>query len=531
MKTPLQTTGFFAILFSLLVLIFGAEVKGQNVFKYDFGNTVGTIGQGETVNSGIGSILIPTQTDGGTARVRIATAGGGGFIENPGNPDIGSLSQLRLVSSSSTAVNFFQLWDYDSSPLVYFRFTMRLNDSEDGRVDLILGSSSSADFNSTASRLGAGFTVIRWHFREEGFQTRYRNALGNDVLGGINGEFLREEIYTVEIYANNSSSAENYYRSGEEITILEREWALYLNGNHIGNFDGATSQVIADVNLDAIRFQATGSGDNSSQIEIDDIYYSNTFPIFLIAEQGLGEGWRMMSNPADGATFRNLLKGNVWTQGFPGSDFPDPGQAAPNVYLYSEPDQQWQPIAHLNDAMPVGRGFMVYMYNANHPNAAPVWPKNLYLAQGENPANPDVTISRTAVGDADLQGWNLIGNPYATAFNAYDFVEANGDLADVVYVYSNGFDATGQPVGLANDHSYIAWNGTVGALPNGRVSAFQGFFVERSTVGSSDFTLDEAFTVSANTDFYNLDESRSLELVLDNYSRKTSAFFPLPLKG
>ncbi|HLA63185.1 MAG TPA: T9SS type A sorting domain-containing protein [Rhodothermales bacterium] len=194
----------------------------------------------------------------------------------------------------------------------------------------------------------------------------------------------------------------------------------------------------------------------------------------VTAELRGGEGWRLLAAPTATATVGDVL-GPVWTQGFPGADAPFGGS---NVLRYDETaagtlSAGYTSPASAAEVMGAGRGYLTYVYADDDQDGTPEgFPKAL-MVYGEAPAGPvalPVTYTTTADGDA-VDGWNLVGNPYRQSID-WDLA-VRTDVASSAYVYDPALPG------------YRVWNGVVGSLPGGVVTALQGFWVKAMDTNGS----------------------------------------------
>lgn len=191
-------------------------------------------------------------------------------------------------------------------------------------------------------------------------------------------------------------------------------------------------------------------------------------------------GWRMFAAPAADLSIGDVL-GSLWTQGYPGAD--DEG-GLPNVYSYTEstPGELvagYVPAPSQAAAWAPGTGRFVYVYEDDDYRAPGVqggFPKLFSI--GGAPLVPPFTFDLSYTDDpnssADLDGWNLLGNPFGTSLD-WDAVQIGGSLDAAVYAYD--------PAYLGG--SYRAYAGGVGALTDGVVAPMQGFWVHTTAPGAS----------------------------------------------
>lgn len=181
-------------------------------------------------------------------------------------------------------------------------------------------------------------------------------------------------------------------------------------------------------------------------------------------------GPRLLTAPFDGAYLADLLA-PLWIQGAVGSDAPS---AAPNVFLYD--GTGWVSVTNLTtQTLSAGQGFAVWVYEDTNYDGAPDLPATISFT-GKPNENRIVLGATFAAdqgpGDAG-SGWNLFGNPYASALTAQsiglgDPSGGNPDFGSTLYVYD--------PV----EQAWKSWNraAATGTLQDGRIAPFQGFFVQ-----------------------------------------------------
>ncbi|NNF57348.1 MAG: T9SS type A sorting domain-containing protein [Rhodothermaceae bacterium] len=233
-----------------------------------------------------------------------------------------------------------------------------------------------------------------------------------------------------------------------------------------------------------LRFAQTNDRGNNTYL--DDLLVEGGDATVLLTGM---EGWRMLAAPSPGATLDDLL-GPLWTQGFPGADSPT---GTTNVLGYDETTNGdfglgYQTPANQTDPAGAGRGYYAYAYADDDNDGSPEpFPKTLTVAGGPaaTPFNFPVSYTEsTPVALPDDDGWNLLGNPFALAFD-WDLTTREA-LTNALYVYDSG---TGQ---------YLTWNGTVGSLTDGVVAPFQGFWAQ-ATAPSPSLTAPASSLVSGGT--------------------------------
>jgi len=137
-----------------------------------------------------------------------------------------------------------------------------------------------------------------------------------------------------------------------------------------------------------------------------------------------------------------------------------------------------------------------------------------YVSQGAGtvsftglPLEGDVKVTVTKNAATGV-GWNLVGNPYASAIDASAFLSINaGIITGSLYFWDD--DASGG--GNWTSQDYAVWNqvGTV-AGPNsglrfdGYIASGQSFFVEKVDPGSSILNFDNAMRSTKNNVFFRM---------------------------
>ena len=500
MKTPLQTTGFFAILFSLLVLIFSAEVKGQTIWQYDFGTGTGTF----TSSTADENTFLPAPlVSGGIARVRAGTGTPAGSLELV--EVLGENSELLLTPASGTSPTKFSIYDYSPGKVIYNKFSFEITGTDENALLYYLQGDGVTFSNNSNSTVGS-FAAIRWRIQAgTSIETTFKD--GSDFTSADLTIFEKNTKYDLEIFGNNTLNSKQYIRDGSAYTLAPQTWDLWVDGT-LEKAGLPKGDLGVDENIDSFMFYGVSAATGNASIRLFDFEYSRGSD--AVIQEFSGQGWRMFSSPVEGATFRNMLKNRIWTQGFPGSDFPDVNKAAPNVYTYSETLQRWQAIAHINNTIPVSHGFIAFVYNASDPNATPIWPKEFFLLGSENNETA-IDITHTDVADPLLRGFNLLGNPYGSPINAFDFAVDEADLDDVVYVFDS------------DTQNYISWNGA-GDLTDGIVASYQGFFVRRPAEGTTNTTITRNYKTTGGQ-LFSMPDSPVIKLQLDNGNIYNNTFF------
>lgn len=208
-----------------------------------------------------------------------------------------------------------------------------------------------------------------------------------------------------------------------------------------------------------------GSGSNA-HMAIEEIrLYPDHVPV-VISEV---PGWRLLSPPVSGVTAR-AFSYPFTVQGVAGMDHPTDD---PNLFMAYD-GTGWIPVPDADTALPPGTGLLHYRY------AGPAFEAGVF---GHEPTGP-VHVPLHASGN----GWNLVGNPFATTVRVADF-SANGTVSDIVAVWSPGDGVTHGTWMLSSD-----------PILNGLIAPWQGFMVwNDQTSPATTFTIPASAKTTGGT--------------------------------
>ncbi len=211
------------------------------------------------------------------------------------------------------------------------------------------------------------------------------------------------------------------------------------------------------------------------------------------------EGWRMVASPVQDASFTDFFD-DLWMQGLTGSD-DEGGEADATVFSWNESEGGSFEIpgtGNMNDPIEPGKGYIVYVFeddDKSAPGTQGGFPKMINTDKDENSNTVDVTVSATdwdeENGISGSEGWNLLGNPFASdlsvgaLINALEDVDTDTSVNANIYVW---------------DHDGGGGNGEYVALSGGdRIAPFQAFFVRfTNEITDGSFQFDKN-TLEANT--------------------------------
>ncbi len=269
---------FFLLIFT--ILLGSLEVTIAQTFTYDFGNATGTVSANTTLlstSTAIGAFLPSTNAGGGIARARVGS-GGGSINLTTELSSIGSGSKLKLVSSGTTTVNKFSIYDFDSAMTFYMKLSIRFSNADSGIYVLHFGNGGYFS-NNTSTFSGDAFGGLRFVMKPN--KVIQHSVFTDDGLGPISTSlFVQDSTYTVEFYANNSSTSVNYTYDNVSQSIASYKYDIYVQGIKVVD-DSSKLSNFKDVRfIDSWSIFSRNSFNNiaRSVVFIDDIDYGGKIP-------------------------------------------------------------------------------------------------------------------------------------------------------------------------------------------------------------------------------------------------------------
>ena len=189
-------------------------------------------------------------------------------------------------------------------------------------------------------------------------------------------------------------------------------------------------------------------------------------------------------------------------------------------------DDDWQ-LATGSGQMIVGRG-----YAATHNNIGFV-PGTQYQYNFEGSLNTGDYSYPIAFNAANLDHWNLVGNPYPSAIDVNLLFAGNTSIKDVVYLWSHFRDPLainpGNEVLNFNQNDYLLINDTMEVgngsdlngdsvidgsdIPQRSIASGQAFFVSSTTTNTIQFNNSMRISgANANDDFYRTSSNNTAEI-------------------
>ncbi len=224
---------------------------------------------------------------------------------------------------------------------------------------------------------------------------------------------------------------------------------------------------------------------------------------------GEGRLYRYLASPVANASVASMMDDFPVTGTFTdASTGPGIASASPSLFYY---DQGWKPypvsgIAAENYLAP-GRGYAAFIRGGSDPV---VWDVSGVLNQGPYALD----VSRGVQEGDPFQGWNLVGNPYASPVR---WGHAGWELQDIgssIAVRDNG------------EKRFRYTDGEVGDLVNATVASCQAFWVY-ATDDDPTLVVNEAAKASADASFYRARETDHIQLSVTGPEGEDSAWIRL----
>ena len=184
----------------------------------------------------------------------------------------------------------------------------------------------------------------------------------------------------------------------------------------------------------------------------------------------------------------HFLSSPVAAMSIEGSDFA-PTEAVDDLYEWDEASNSWLNFYDSFDdtEFETAKGYLV-AYN-------PLKESKFY-----GDLNTTSSTKNLSFSSGQGEGWNLLGNPYASAID-WDLLTKSMDIDATVYVLKG------------SDNTYDSWNGSTGDLTDGHIPINNGFFVKAGSSGQS-ITFNTDDQVQSSSSFLKNSESTTAEHTL-----------------
>jgi chitodextrinase/lysophospholipase L1-like esterase/pimeloyl-ACP methyl ester carboxylesterase len=194
--------------------------------------------------------------------------------------------------------------------------------------------------------------------------------------------------------------------------------------------------------------------------------------------------YRYISSPVSGVTVEDWQEFFPVTGNFTGASTGNGLGSSPSLYYYDEDNGGWKeypPNGTDNSySINVGTGYAPYIRDSNNP----ILIENIGSLQ-----LGDFSFNLSGGTGSELDGWNLIGNPYAATIQWNNEGWVSSGIGNVVSVAKN------MPGNESQFYIYDRSDGT-GDLPEGEIASGQGFWVQATNSNPSLTITEDAISIS-----------------------------------
>ncbi len=232
----------------------------------------------------------------------------------------------------------------------------------------------------------------------------------------------------------------------------------------------------------------------------------------------VGQKYRYISSPVAGLTVADWQTYFPITGNFIGTSTGPGLSANPSMYIFNEPAPGgWLPYPTTTNAAPIetGRGYSAFIRDKVNP---------VTIIGTGVPHQGSIPFTLTGDTGVSTDGWNLLGNPYASDIVWNNAGWTSNGIANIIYIRQNNNNGT---------FDWKIWdrNMNMGTLENGKIPAGQAFWVQ-TTIASPSLTVHESAktteSASQNSEFYRVGDTEVspnvFSLVLTNGIESDAAF-------
>ncbi|MBS4044495.1 MAG: autotransporter-associated beta strand repeat-containing protein [Chitinophagaceae bacterium] len=268
---------FLTTCLTLFAFLFVSLTTFAQPWVYDFGTGTGTF-----TSTTASTSFLPTPTS-GTARVRVGTNPGSIVMANPGLGALGSNTELQITSNTgSTSTTKFSIYDYTSGKTGYVKFKISFSGGTNGVYKFSLGDGANFSDNNAIATAQI-FAGIEWTLGSSNtisYKVLNSSTYGTTGITNPTSLFVQSTstVYQVEVYSNNTATSTSYRRSGNNYSLANSTWDLWVDGTLVGP-GLAKGGLGNDVIFDSYSFNHQSNVSTPGTIYIDDIQYSNSLPL------------------------------------------------------------------------------------------------------------------------------------------------------------------------------------------------------------------------------------------------------------
>ncbi|MFA6261675.1 MAG: autotransporter-associated beta strand repeat-containing protein [Bacteroidia bacterium] len=298
--------------------------------------------------------------------------------------------------------------------------------------------------------------------------------------------------------AATDSTLQNFIlnRSGQTITLGNKLMLLGTLTPTAGTLISGGNLIIAS-NSTATATVWSGSGTITGSVKVQRFVPSGE------------RRWRFLASQVNSTTLSDW-QGEIHITGTLGAvnGFDPTSSNQPSVYTYNETqisgdlNYGWEPATHIDNPVASAKGYRVFIRGTREAGRLNgtittqdevTLDVNGTLTSGNVTMNPTFTSSDVLSND----GWNLLGNPYASAIDWDQFHDAGRSGADPDYTGTDyaHLDPTVYIYNAASN-AYVSYNAlSSGSLTNGIIPSGTAFWV-KAVAASPSMTLRESYKTS-----------------------------------
>lgn len=315
-------------------------------------------------------------------------------------------------------------------------------------------------------------------FKMNGFNIHLKGSFNNYQA------FLQPDNSTLYMDGTSTQYLNSYIEPTEfSNLVIDNASGVFTGG--LGKFTLSNSLVIAngEFNLGKNLITLLSDGNKTAYIGESNGTVAGTMTIQRFVSDR-NDGYSDMSSSVTSAIFYE------WTDDLNLAFGPYiPGIMSPSCWGYNESSFDYFPIETFNDSLVPGKGYEVYLTNDGDTNT-PFIGTILDMVGTPNMGNISVPVTM------DYDGWNLIGNPYASSIDWTHFRNNCGISMNAQFKY---YDETINDFAIGNDGDIIA--------------AGQGFWIE--TTESGNITFQESNKVINDNSPLRIVENSEEEVVIE----------------
>lgn len=396
----------------------------------------------------------------------------------------GNFTNSGTFTPNGGTVNFNAAGNQSMASLAYYHLTC----SGSGIKSLTGNTTVNGALTLSAAKLNIGSNTLTLNgdFNGSSAGCLIGGTTANLTIGGSGA--LSTSLFFENNGAATDSTLQNFIvnRSGQTITLGNKLMMLGTLTPTAGTLVSGGNLIIAS-NSTATATVWSGSGTITGQVKVQRFIPSSE------------RRWRFLSSQVNSTTLADW-QGEIHVTGSLGAvnGFDPTSSNQPSVYTYNETqisgdlNYGWESAKHIDSPVTAAKGYRVFVRgtrDAGRLNGTITTQDEVTLdvigtlTSGNVTMNPTFTSSDVLSND----GWNLLGNPYASAIDWNQFHDAGrsgidpdysgtdyAHLDPTVYIYN------------AASNAYVSYNAlSSGSLTNGIIPSGAAFWVKATAAGPS----------------------------------------------